>query len=298
MLYLKSFDLPDESMEAAYVLSFPPKLEMSCYADSAYPFKIFPYKQLSHLEFAPITIFYGTNGSGKSTLLRILAAKTGLHRRTDAGDSPCLEDYLPLCRYETEEDRVLPANSRMIASEDVFDFLLDMQSTNAGLDARREELFQTYEQLRHEADTKPPFQLSSLADYESLKHRMEIRRSSKNQYVERRLPRHLPGKSNGESAYLYFTQTITENALFLLDEPENSLSAALQMELATFLEEAVRFYRCQLVIATHSPFLLAMRESRIYDLDAIPARIRSWTELPAVRLYQDFFHRHAKEFES
>mgnify|MGYP006990124335 CR=1 FL=1 len=30
--------------------------------------------------------------------------------------------------------------------------------------------------------------------------------------------------SNGESAFLYFTDKIKENGLYLLDEPENSLS--------------------------------------------------------------------------
>ena len=57
-------------------------------------------------------------------------------------------------------------------------------------------------------------------------------------------------RSNGESALAYFTQSIGENALYLLDEPENSLSAALQLELKRFLEDSVRFFGCQLVLST------------------------------------------------
>ena len=42
---------------------------------------------------------------------------------------------------------------------------------------------------------------------------------------------------------LYFTQKITENALYLLDEPENSLAPARVLELADFLQDATRFFR-------------------------------------------------------
>ncbi|MDD5898706.1 MAG: AAA family ATPase, partial [Clostridia bacterium] len=84
---------------------------------------------------------------------------------------------------------------------------------------------------------------------------------------------------------------------YLLDEPENSLSPQRQQELLGFLEDSVRFFGCQFIIATHSPFLLSMRGARVYDLDEDPVRIRRWTQLPAVRAYYDFFRRHASAFE-
>ena len=49
--------------------------------------------------------------------------------------------------------------------------------------------------------------------------------------------------SNGESAFLYFTEKIGEDGLYLLDEPENSLSQKRQMELVNFLGElAILFW--------------------------------------------------------
>ena len=69
------------------------------------------------------------------------------------------------------------------------------------------------------------------------------------------------------------------------------------MELTQFLEDSVRFYGCQLIIATHSPFLLAMRGARIYDMEADPICRRRWTELPAVRAYHDFFKQHVADFD-
>lgn len=102
--------------------------------------------------------------------------------------------------------------------------------------------------------------------------------------------------SNGESAFLYFTEKVTENALFLLDEPENSLSPAKQQELVKFIEDSARFFGCQFVIATHSPFVLAIRGAKIYDLDEEPVDVKRWTELENVRAYYEFFKKHASEF--
>ena len=110
------------------------------------------------------------------------------------------------------------------------------------------------------------------------------------------------------SATIYFCLTATmppasverleEDALYLLDEPENSLSPARQLELAQFLSDSARFYGCQLVISTHSPFLLALEGARIYDLDQTPAQLRRWTQLDNVRTYHDFFRAHEQEFKA
>ncbi len=78
---------------------------------------------------------------------------------------------------------------------------------------------------------------------------------------------------------------------------KNSLSAEYQLELARFLEDSARFYGCQFIIATHSPFILSMKGAKIYDLDARPVCEKRWTELPNVRVYRDFFRSHEDEFK-
>ncbi len=117
-------------------------------------------------------------------------------------------------------------------------------------------------------------------------------------FVRSRVMDSLPERSNGESAGFYFRQRIGEDALYLLDEPENSLSPQGQMELADYLEETVRYMGCQLVISTHSPYLLAMKGAKIYDLDARPADIKRWTQLAGVRAGYEFYRRHSAEFEA
>ncbi|MBP3701916.1 MAG: AAA family ATPase [Lachnospiraceae bacterium] len=104
-------------------------------------------------------------------------------------------------------------------------------------------------------------------------------------------------RSNGESAFMYFTEKIWENGLYLLDEPENSLSPGRQQELARFLEDSVRFFHCQFIIATHSPFMLALKDARIYDLDECPVTVKHWTQLKNVQEYYRFFYSHHREFE-
>ena len=139
--------------------------------------------------------------------------------------------------------------------------------------------------------------MRSLEEFEELQRRRDAWRSTRSDYTARRLPKNLPGQSNGENAYGYFAEKIRGNALYLLDEPENSLSARRQVELASFLVDSARFYGCQFIISTHSPFLLAMKGARIYDLDDSPVSVKKWTELSNVRLYRDFFEEHRDEFE-
>lgn len=292
MLFLKNFSLPSDDVEGAYLTSFPHKLEMQCYSHTnVYPFRIFPKKGLERLSFEPVTVIYGGNGSGKSTLLNIIAEKLALDRSAPFNKTPFTEEYLRFCRYSLAFGSGAPRGSRIITSDDVFDFLIDLRSINEGIDLRRDALFEEYDKSREEA-----YLLRSLDDIEEFRRRNESKRRTKSEYTARRLPKELDGKSNGESAYVYFTQQIKDNALYLLDEPENSLSAKLQLELAKFIEESARFYNCQFIISTHSPFLLSMNGAKVYDLDSVPVTEKKWTELENVRVYRDFFEKHRGEF--
>ncbi len=299
MQYLEWFSLPTADIEEAYYLNFPPELEMACYThEGIYPFKLFPQKGLSRIELAPITVFCGSNGSGKSTLLNVIAEKLSLQRSAPFNKTPFLKEYLRRCSYRLSFGKGAPEGSRVITSDDVFDFLLDIRSVNEGVERRREALFDEYDRYRRERSEGRGFQLRSMDDYEELKHRNELKRTTKSAYTARRMPRELSCKSNGESAFWYFTDQIRENALYLLDEPENSLSVRLQNELRQFIEDAARFYHCQFIISTHSPFLMSMKGAAAYDLDAIPVCRVKWTEIESVRAYYQFFEGHRALFET
>lgn len=284
-MYLDSFVFPDEDWEWNARLAE----KRTCY-NTMYPMGVLSGIGLERLDFAPITILYGGNGTGKTTALNVMAAKLGLLRDTPGNSSTFMEAYVRACRANLEED--IPAHSRMVTSDDVFDYMLNLRELNTHIDQEREKLFQEHTQARHTV-----FQLRNLDDYEELKKRNSARRKTQSAFVREQLGGNVREMSNGESALFYFKQRLEEDALYLLDEPENSLSAERQLELAAYLEESARYAGCQLVIATHSPFLLAMERVKIYDFDTHPVEVRRWTELKNVRVYANFFRAHAGEFD-
>lgn len=88
-----------------------------------------------------------------------------------------------------------------------------------------------------------------------------------------------------------------QEALYILDEPENSLSIEKLLNLKEFIESSARFFNCQFIIATHSPVLLSIRNAKIYDMDSYPVKVQNWTDLANVRKYFDFFMEHKEEFK-
>ena len=122
------------------------------------------------------------------------------------------------------------------------------------------------------------------------------RSHTQSKYIRKNLVDNVREHSNGESAFLYFSEKIQENGLYLLDEPENSLSPQKQQELLKFLEDSARFFGCQFIMATHSPFLLSMKGAKIYDMYEEPVDVKRWTELENVREYYHFFKKYEDEF--
>ena len=287
MVYLTHFSFP--SLEEEYTFHF--QLKRTCY-DTLYPFGILSKRRLECLDFAPVTILYGGNGSGKTTALNVMAEKLGLPRDTPYNRSNFFEDYADRCDFRLAGPTAsLPAASRVITSDDVFDFMLNIRTLNEGIDRQGEELFDEYLEGKYSH-----FQMRSLADYEELKKVNLSRSKTQSKFVREMLMDNVREHSNGESAFLYFQEKMQEAGLYLLDEPENSLSPERQQELAQFLENSARFFDCQLIIATHSPFLLAIHGAKIYDLDEDPVDVKKWTQLSNVRAYYDFFQAHSREF--
>ncbi len=285
-MFLSTFRFPGAEKEYDFLFGLK-----TTFDQTVYPFGILPRIGLNEILFRPITILYGNNGSGKSTVLNIIAKKLCLQRAGTYNSSRFFERFVRDCDASVETP--IPENSRIITSDDVFDMMLDIRSINEGIDRKRESLAEEYYKLKEER-----FRVGSLDDLEHLQRINRARGKTYSRFIAGESGRSLRERSNGENALMYFRDRMEMDTLCLLDEPENSLSPENQRALADFLTESVRYCGNQLIISTHSPFLLALPGARIIDLDNGARIAEHWTELKNVRTYYDFFREHTADFEN
>ncbi|MBQ9700231.1 MAG: AAA family ATPase [Lachnospiraceae bacterium] len=299
-MYLERFVLPIDKEDDLILKRMAHNGGMYGYIDNIYPCKLFSKKLLSEVNFDRITIFYGGNGSGKSTLLNLIASKLELNRIAPYNSSELYDAYVYNCKYETGYDEEglkykIPNGSRIITSDDVFDYMLTVRTNNTDIAENIEVARDEWVRLRFGQTIK----LDALEDYEDYRTQMLARQKS---VSRRKFIRNIVGKevklnSNGETALEYFDSKIKNDTLYCLDEPENSLSPRLQIQLVDMLERMARYCGCQFIIATHSPFLLSLPGARIYDLDETPVDIKNWWELENPRMYFEFFEKYRHLFE-
>ena len=271
MIYLSSFKLSERQVNNPNI----------------YPYNVFRGKYIEPFVFAPITVFYGNNGSGKSTLLNIIANSLGLRGKENAtgnsyGTVNYCDTFAKECFYSLGENedgrtiRALPENSRYIKSEDILYEIKKIQQKQALSDGMEYDCVQKG-MSRQEAKR-------FLSSEEGVKQKEYI------MFAQEKY-------SNGETSIQYFDEYLQPNALYLLDEPEVSLSPANQVTLAEEINNLARLLQCQFIIATHSPFMLGTLSAKIYNIDTKEYDIAKWSELENVRYFYDFFKKHEKEFE-
>ena len=271
MIYLQSYTLS--------------KRKLSC--PNIYPYNVFRGREGKQFFCERITVLYGSNGSGKSTLLNLMANKLGVQGKEYAtpnsfGNVDYCGNYVRECDVTFGEDefgrtiRKIPEDSRYLNSEDILYEVKKIQQRPILSEGMLVDLMKDGKS-KEEAEAF----LASTAGWKQ-KERIEF---SQEKY------------SNGETSLQYFDDFIKPDALYLLDEPEVSLSPDNQVRLAEKLNHMARLLGCQFIIATHSPFMLGTLDARIYDLDSRDFRATDWTELENVRYFYDFFKKHDHEFE-
>ncbi|TMJ52214.1 MAG: ATP-binding protein [Alphaproteobacteria bacterium] len=80
--------------------------------------------------------------------------------------------------------------------------------------------------------------------------------------------------SHGEGFMRFFEERCQRQGIFIFDEPESALSPARQMEFLKLMRRMERSTICQVVMATHSPMLMAYPGARLlrlskYGLDEV-----------------------------
>lgn len=249
-----------------------------------YPDHVFKHIPGETLYLDRITILYGNNGSGKSTLLNLIANKlniVGSEKIPSLGRNDYVQRFLDLSRYQLgddgrEEIRHLPEGSRYIKSEDILYEIKKIQQKAVLCEGI------LYEQRRKGMTQE---QISQYSNSNELRKRLDIIQFSQEKY------------SNGETSLQFFEEYLLPGKLYLLDEPETSLSPANQIRLAEQINELARFFDSQFIIASHSPFILGTLQAKIYNLDSGHLQTAEWFGLDNVRFFYHFFQKHKSLFD-
>jgi predicted ATPase len=223
-----------------------------------YPFNLPAVRSLTKLAFHPrVTYFIGENGSGKSTLMEAIAVACGMN--AEGGSSNF--------RFSNRASHSSLNESLRIARPAGV-----MPSTSYFL--RAESYFNVateIERLDKEPGGGPP-----IISYYGGKSLHE--------------------QSHGESFFALFLHRFGPNGLYFLDEPEAALSPKRQLQFLALLHRHIK-NGSQLVIATHSPILMAYPDACIYRLDADGIRETAYVDTEHYQITRGFLESPARSLK-
>lgn len=94
--------------------------------------------------------------------------------------------------------------------------------------------------------------------------------------------------SHGEGFLQFFEQRLARQGLYILDEPESALSPARQIELLKILVALDRSGFSQVIMATHSPLLMACPNARLLKISRHGLDETDYRETEHFRMMRDF----------
>lgn len=213
-----------------------------------YPFDIPAIKHAKNIKIqTPITFLIGENGSGKSTLLETIACRLQLPHMDGYGyGKKCFDAAKRLLSYLELEWKIERSVGFFFRAEDFGDYLNSVHRADIHLHNQMSEL---------EGEVPPHViqQMKDSANYQLHK-------------VRRDFGQELDSFSHGEAYMHIMRKMVNQRGIYLLDEPEASLSPAKQLEFIYFLNHHLKNFNSQFIIATHSPMLMAYPEATIYEI--------------------------------
>src|ERR1019366_4459752 len=103
-------------------------------------------------------------------------------------------------------------------------------------------------------------------------------------------------QSHGESFLAVLKERLQGGGVYLFDEPEAALSPQRQLSVLALFHRLVR-HRSQLVVATHSPILLAYPQAKIYQFSEAGVAEVKYTDTEHYQITKDFLNRHERMLE-
>jgi predicted ATPase len=244
-------------------------------ATDHYPFNIPAVQQLHQLDFtAPVTFFVGANGSGKSTLLEAIAVAAGSITvgSDDIQRDPTLNPVRELANSLRLTWTVKTHQGLFLRAEDFFGYVKRLAQMEAELQAELARVDKEYAGRSRQA--RGLARMSFAGELHTL---------------QQQYGRQLNSFSHGESFLELFQSRFRPNGLYLLDEPEAPLSPAHQLTFLSLLKQMVA-QKCQFIIATHSPIIMAFSGAVILSFDESPVQSVAYDELEHVMITRSFLN--------
>ena len=236
----------------------------AAFPDGDFPFSVPAIRSLDALDVnVGVTFFVGENGSGKSTLLEGIAAAAEL---------------------STTDQAVVSSDATLTPQRRLGDALRLswLPRSRKGFFLRAEDFFGRMK-ARARAHARVARELKGLPD-QVTDDGLHVDEKNAAKFMAG-----FDARSHGESFMDLFSTNIKPGGLYLLDEPEAPLSPKRQIVFLDLLEKAAA-NGAQLIIATHSPILLACRGARIFDFDQTPIAEVAFEDLEHVRTTRDFLN--------
>ena len=238
-----------------------------------FPWSVPLFRWLDRLELRkPVTFLVGENGSGKSTLLEGLAA--GMDAVVAGGADIERDDSLAMARrfaagYRFSR-RGRPRARLFVRAEDLFGFVRRVGRDMADLARMERELGESVK-----SDYGRQLAMGAVRGQ---------RRALEDSYGE-----DPDARSHGETFLNLLEKRLVVEGLYFLDEPEAPLSPLRILSLISLLKQVVAD-GSQLVIATHSPILMALPGAEILVFEGDRLTPTKWEDLDHVRLTRAFLN--------
>ena len=94
--------------------------------------------------------------------------------------------------------------------------------------------------------------------------------------------------SHGEGFLRFFEERCRWQGLFIFDEPESALSPTRQIEFLKLLRRMDELKKCQVIMATHSPMLMAYPNAQLLRLTKYGLEPAALEDTDHYRLLRDF----------
>lgn len=94
--------------------------------------------------------------------------------------------------------------------------------------------------------------------------------------------------SHGEGFLRFFEERMSRQGIYFMDEPESALSPKRQLDLLRILHGIQTRARSQVIMATHSPILMALPGAKLYEITRHGLFETRYRDTSHFKLYQSF----------